>query len=40
MFNTMRTGLLLAVLTALFMAVGYVVGGTSGMVHRRVDSSL
>jgi heat shock protein HtpX len=32
MFNTMRTGLLLAVLTALFMAVGYVVGGTSGMV--------
>ena len=32
MFNTLRTGVLLAVLTAIFMAVGYVVGGTGGMV--------
>ena len=31
MFNTLRTGVLLAILTALFMAVGYLVGGTSGM---------
>jgi heat shock protein HtpX len=30
--NTLRTGLLLAALTALFMAVGYLVGGESGMV--------
>ena len=32
MFNTARTGLLLAALTAIFMAVGYLVGGTGGMV--------
>jgi len=32
MFNTLRTGLLLAALTAIFMAVGYLVGGTGGMV--------
>jgi heat shock protein HtpX len=32
MFNTLRTGVLLAVLTALFMVVGYLVGGTGGMV--------
>lgn len=30
--NTLRTGLLLAALTALFMAVGWLVGGESGMV--------
>ncbi|HUI18194.1 MAG TPA: zinc metalloprotease HtpX [Alphaproteobacteria bacterium] len=30
--NTLRTGLLIAALTALFMAVGYLVGGESGMV--------
>jgi heat shock protein HtpX len=30
--NTLRTGLLLAVLTAIFMGVGYVIGGTTGMV--------
>ena len=30
--NTLRTGLLLAALTALFMAVGYLVGGEGGMV--------
>jgi heat shock protein HtpX len=32
MFNTLRTGLLLAALTAIFMAVGYLVGGSGGMV--------
>lgn len=32
MFNTLRTGVLLAALTAIFMAVGYVVGGAGGMV--------
>ena len=31
MFNFVRTGVLLAVMTALFMAVGYFIGGTSGM---------
>lgn len=31
MFNTLRTTVLLAALTALFMAVGYFIGGTSGM---------
>ncbi|MEO5808113.1 zinc metalloprotease HtpX [Devosia sp.] len=31
MFNTFRTTVLLAALTALFMAVGYVIGGTAGM---------
>jgi heat shock protein HtpX len=31
MFNTLRTGLLLAALTAIFMAVGYLVGGSAGM---------
>jgi len=31
MFNALRTGVLLAALTALFMAVGYFIGGTSGM---------
>ncbi|WP_421725742.1 zinc metalloprotease HtpX [Bauldia sp.] len=30
--NVLRTGMLLAVMTALFMAVGYMVGGTGGMV--------
>lgn len=30
--NTFRTGLLLAALTALFMLVGYLIGGQSGMV--------
>jgi heat shock protein HtpX len=30
--NIFRTGLLLAVLTAIFMAVGYAIGGRSGMV--------
>ena len=30
--NTIKTGMLLAFLTALFMGVGYVVGGTTGMV--------
>ncbi len=29
--NTLRTGLLLAALTALFMGVGYLLGGTGGM---------
>ncbi|GJL90361.1 zinc metalloprotease HtpX [Hyphococcus sp.] len=29
--NTLRTGILLAALTALFMGVGYLVGGTGGM---------
>ena len=29
--NTMRTAMLLAVMTALFMAVGYAVGGSGGM---------
>ena len=32
MFNFVRTGVLLAVMTALFMAVGYFIGGTSGMI--------
>jgi heat shock protein HtpX len=32
MLNTLRTTVLLAGLTALFMAVGYDIGGTSGMV--------
>lgn len=31
MLNFLRTGVLFAVLTALFMAVGYFIGGTSGM---------
>ena len=31
MANLLRTGVLLAVLTALFMAVGYFIGGTNGM---------
>jgi heat shock protein HtpX len=31
MLNFFRTGLLLAALTALFMAVGYLIGGTNGM---------
>src|SRR5439155_8298834 len=31
MLNTLRTGLLIAALTAIFMTVGYVVGGTGGM---------
>lgn len=31
MVNTLRTGLLLAVLTAIFMGVGYLIGGTAGM---------
>ena len=31
MFNTLRTAVLLAGLTALFMVVGYFIGGTSGM---------
>lgn len=31
MFNFVRTGVLVAALTALFMAVGYFIGGTSGM---------
>jgi heat shock protein HtpX len=31
MLNFFRTGLLLAALTALFMVVGYFIGGTSGM---------
>jgi len=30
--NTLRTGVLIAALTALFMAVGYLVGGEGGMV--------
>ena len=30
--NTIKTGMLLAFLTALFMGVGYLIGGTSGMV--------
>lgn len=32
MFNTLRTGLLLAAMTALFMVVGYLIGGRSGMI--------
>jgi heat shock protein HtpX len=32
MANFLRTGVLLAALTALFMAVGYFIGGTNGMV--------
>jgi len=32
MFNTLRTTVLLAGLTALFMVVGYFIGGTGGMV--------
>jgi heat shock protein HtpX len=31
MFNLMRTGMLLAALTAIFMGVGYLIGGTGGM---------
>lgn len=31
MLNTLRTTVLLAALTALFMGVGYLIGGTSGM---------
>src|SRR5439155_7598565 len=30
--NTMRTGLLLAAMTGLFLAVGYLLGGETGMV--------
>jgi heat shock protein HtpX len=32
MFNFVRTGVLLAVLTAIFMAVGYFIGGQGGMI--------
>src|SRR5262245_5106385 len=32
MLNFIRTGLLFAALTALFMVVGYFIGGTGGMV--------
>lgn len=32
MFNLLRTGILLAALTAIFMGVGYLIGGTGGMV--------
>ncbi|MFC3704136.1 zinc metalloprotease HtpX [Devosia honganensis] len=32
MFNTLRTFVLLAGMTALFMAVGYFIGGTGGMI--------
>jgi heat shock protein HtpX len=32
MMNYVRTGILLAALTALFMAVGYLIGGPEGMV--------
>jgi heat shock protein HtpX len=32
MYNLFRTGLLLAALTALFMGIGYLLGGVSGMV--------
>jgi len=31
MFNTFRTSVLIAAMTALFMVVGYFIGGTSGM---------
>ncbi len=31
MFNLIRTGVLIAALTALFMAVGYFIGGQTGM---------
>ncbi|HEX7108791.1 MAG TPA: protease HtpX, partial [Aestuariivirga sp.] len=30
--NTFRTGLLLAGLTGLFLAIGYLIGGQGGMV--------
>jgi heat shock protein HtpX len=32
MLNALRAGLLLAALTAISMAVGYVIGGTTGMI--------
>jgi heat shock protein HtpX len=32
MINLLRTGTLLAVLTALFMGVGYLIGGSGGMI--------
>ena len=39
--NYLRTAILLAGLTALFMAVGYLIGGGTGMndcaCHRRCD---
>ena len=31
MFNALRTSVLIAAMTALFMVVGYFIGGTSGM---------
>jgi len=34
--NTLRTGMLLAALTAIFMGVGYLIGGTGGMVFALV----
>ena len=30
--NTMRTAMLLAAMTALFMGVGYLIGGSGGMI--------
>ena len=30
--NTMRTAMLLAMMTALFMGVGYMIGGSGGMI--------
>ncbi|TIM62172.1 MAG: protease HtpX, partial [Mesorhizobium sp.] len=30
--NTLRTAMLLAAMTALFMGVGYLIGGSGGMV--------
>ena len=32
MLNFFRTGILLAALTAIFMSVGYLVGGQTGMI--------
>ncbi|MBN9308630.1 MAG: zinc metalloprotease HtpX [Devosia sp.] len=40
MFNFLRTTVLLAALTAIFMAVGYLVGGQSGMIVAFVIAAL
>ncbi len=40
MFNALRTTILLAAMTALFMVVGYFIGGTSGMVIALIFAGL
>ena len=38
LFNLVKTAMLLAAMTALFMGVGYMIGGETGMMHRFLSS--